>query len=311
MSFENPSPPQGFSIGICASDSAERLPDLLSFILGQRFGPDFHLQKIVVVASGCPETVLSEARKVSGSDRRFNLISEPARRGKAEAINQIVEESIGKYLVMLNADAFPGPRSIQTLLAIGSSSPMVGCVSARPVFDGGGGILQRALGLMWSAHNLMSLRLNHAGVSNHACDELILVKKSLLPRLPQDLVNDGAYIGGLMRARGFLVRFSNSATVKIEVPAKITDFLGQRRRILFGHLQVWKKLGHAPKTVESMLFMSPLTSLRTLVRLFSDRPRLIFALPVVVAGELISAFSAALDAGRSSRRHAIWKRSTG
>lgn len=308
MSFENVSAPQGFSIGICASDSADRLPDLLSFILGQRFGPDFQLQKIIVVASGCPETVLSEARNVAGSESRFRLISEPERRGKAEAINQILEEATGMYLVMLNADAFPGPHSIQTLLAMGSSSPRIGCVSARPVFDGGDGILQRALGLMWSAHNMMSLRLNHAGVSNHACDELILVRRSLVLRLPQDLVNDGAYIGGMMRRRGFLVKFSNTATVKIAVPTRLTDFLRQRRRIIFGHLQVWKKLGHAPKTVESMLLMSPLTSLRTLVGLFSDRPRLIFALPFVVAAELISAYSAAFDAASSSHRHAIWKR---
>ncbi len=310
MSFEKVTPPEGFSIGICASDSARMLPDLFSFILGERFGPDFQLQKVIVVASGCPESVLSEARNVAGSDSRFQLVSEPERRGKVEAINKIMEEATGKYLVMLNADAFPGPHSIQTLLAIGSSSARVGCVSARPVFDGGDGILQRALGLMWSAHNLMSLRLNHAGLSNHACDELVLVRRSLVPRLPPDLVNDGAYIGGLARARGFLVKFSNSATVKIEVPTRLTDLLRQRRRILFGHLQVWKKLGQAPKTVESMLFMNPLASLRTLVGLFSNRPRLILALPVVVAGELISGSLAALDALRSSGRHAIWKRSS-
>ena len=188
------------------------------------------------------------------------------------------------------------------------SDARVGCASAWPVFEDGGGLLRRALGLMWSAHSLMSLQLNHAGISNHACDELLVVRRSLIKKVPANLVNDGAYIGGLVHAQGYLVKFSTTARVKIEVPTRLSDLIRQRRRIIFGHVQVWRKLGHPPRTIESMLFMKPFLSVRTLVRLLSGRPRLIMALPVVGASELISTFMASIDAIRSPEKHAVWKR---
>ena len=298
----------GFTIGICASDSAVRLPDLLSFAKSEAYGRQFRLEKVVVVASAIPPTIISETRRVAGTDKRFELLVEPERRGKAQAINEVIERSTGEYLVMLNADAFPEPGSIREMLLLAEGNLNVGCVSALPVFEEGQGMLRRSLTLMWSAHSQLSLGLNHAGVSNHACDELMIVRRSLVPRLPSRVVNDGAYIGGLVRAKGYHVRFSDSARVRINVPSRFMDLVRQRRRILFGHVQVWKRLRRPPKTVESMLFIDPLVSLRTVVRLLSSRPRLIYALPVVVAAEIVSALLATWDTINSTGNHSAWRR---
>ena len=46
---------------------------------------------------------------------------------------------------------------------------------------------------MWYFHNESSMVLNHAGVSNHSSDEMMLVRSSALEHLPDGLVNDGAY----------------------------------------------------------------------------------------------------------------------
>ncbi len=303
--------PEGFSIGIFASDSASQLPALISFIRAEDFGPDFVLDRVTAVASGCPELITSRAKELAAADHRFRVIVEPERNGKARAINKVFERSAGKYIVMLNADAFPAAGAIRQLLTLEASDARIGCVSARPVFGDGEGLLRCALGLMWSAHSLMSLRLNHAGISNHSCDELLVVRRSLIGSVPDNLVNDGAYIGGLVNARGSLVKFSASATVKIEVPNKFMDLIRQRRRIIFGHVQVWKKLGRPPRTIESMLFIRPLMSVRTLVRLLSERPRLIRALPVVVVGELISTFMASIDTLGPGKKHTIWNRTAG
>lgn len=297
----------GFTIGICASDSATCLPSLFSFLTAEDYGKDFTLRKIVIVASGCPESVLAPVRKAVHSDSRISLITEPVRRGKAEAINRIIENSLGDYLVMLNADAFPAKSSIRKLLEV-ASGPRVGAASAKPVFDEGNGLLGRALALMWSAHSLMSLRLNHAGISNHACDELIVVRRSLLSRLPTNLVNDGAYIGGLVRAQGLKVKFSPAAEVMISVPIKPMDLIRQRRRITFGHVQVWKKLGRPPRTIETMLFTDPLMSLRTIIRVLSGRPRLILGFPLVLVGESVAILMGLVDATRSTDRHTVWRR---
>src|SRR5712692_1872749 len=308
MFHEQYSLPEGFTVGICASDSASQLPALLSFIKAENFGPYFVLERVIAVASECPEYITSKVKELASSDPRFRIVVEPERNGKARAINKIMKRSAGKYLVMLNADAFPEVGAIRQLLTMEASDARIGCVSARPVFEDGDGLLQRALWLMWSAHSPMSLQLSHAGISNHACDELLVVRKSLIKKVPANLVNDGAYIGGLMHAQGYLVKFSTSARVKIEVPTRLLDLIRQRRRIIFGHVQVWKKLGHPPRTIESMLLMKPLLSIRTLVRLLSGRPRLIIALPVVAASELISTFMASIDAVGSPEKHTVWKR---
>jgi len=262
----------------------------------------------VVVASGCPESILTPIRKLSESDSRIFLIEECKRHGKAEAINRILGSSLGEYLIMLNADAFPDPGSIRSLLAL-VTEPNVGAVSAKPIFDEGDGLVRRSLTLMWSAHSLLSLELNHAGLSNHACDELMVVRKSLVTSLPTNVVNDGAYIGGLVRTRGFSVKFSEDAKVRITVPHTAIDLIRQRRRIIFGHVQVWKELGHAPRTLESMLLMDPLASFKTLVRVVSGRPRLIASIPLLLAGESISVLMGLFDAARSTDRHTVWRRS--
>ena len=298
---------QGFSIGICASDSAPRLHSLLSFLRSEHYGADFELRKIVVVASGCPRSIISDVEESAHSDSRIQLISEDRRRGKAEAINRILKHSSGEHLVMVNADAFPEPGSIGQMLKV-VSDPSVGAVSAMPTFDDRGGLLKHSLSLMWSAHSVLSLRLNHAGISNHSCDELMVVRKSLVSSLPANLVNDGAYIGGLVRSQGFKVKFSSAAKVRIVVPRTLVDLIRQRRRIIYGHVQVWRKLGRPPKTIESMMLIDPLVSLKTLVSVLSERPRLITAVPVVLAGELLSIVTGLTDALRSTERHAVWRR---
>jgi cellulose synthase/poly-beta-1,6-N-acetylglucosamine synthase-like glycosyltransferase len=297
----------GFTIGICASDSAAWLPGLLRFLASEDYGQAHALSRIVVVASGCPEPVLASARLVAESDSRILLVVEDRRHGKAEAINRILRSTSSEYLVMLNADACPASGAIRGLLEV-AADPTVGAVSAEPVFEERGGLLRRSLALMWSVHNQMSVRLNHEGLSNHACDELLLVRGNLVSGLPSNVVNDGAYIGGLVQSRGFRVKVSPGSKVRIAVPHRAIDLIQQRRRIIFGHVQVWKRLGRPPRTLESMLFVDPLSSLGTLVGVLSKSPRFIPAIPLVLTGELISVLLGLYDVVTSTSTHAVWRR---
>lgn len=297
-----------FAVGICASDTAGRLPALLSFLRSEAYGDGFGLEQVITVASGCPPATISAAREAAAGDARFEFILEDERQGKAEAINRIVERARGDYLVLLNADAVPDPGSIGETLRLAGTDSRIGCVSALPRLEEGRGILRDSLGLMWSAHSCLSLSLNHMGVSNHACDELLVLRRSLVPRLPDGLVNDGAYIGGFLRARGYHVRFTSSARVRIVVPARVTDLIRQRRRIIFGHIQVWRELGTPPKTVESLFFLSPATGIRMLARTLASRPRYVLVLPVVLVSELISATLSIRDVVSSTSMHAVWRR---
>jgi glycosyltransferase involved in cell wall biosynthesis len=297
-----------FAIGICVSDDALNLAFLLERLRRETFSPNLFLHRIVIIASGCSERALSHAKILAEDDHRILLVEESARRGKAEAINIIIERFNEDYLVFVNGDAIPYPGAIERLLRVITEDRNVGAVSGAPTFEAGAGMTSDALKLMWMVHNDCSSSLNHKGISNHGSDELMALRSDVVVRLPRGLVNDGGYLTGLAYARGYKIRFCKDAAVKISVPSRFSDVIGQRRRIIFGHIQVWKMLGSSPRTVESMLCRSPAAGLSILVRNIARRPGLIKSLPIVALGEVIASLAAIFDTLSSSEKHVVWKR---
>jgi cellulose synthase/poly-beta-1,6-N-acetylglucosamine synthase-like glycosyltransferase len=250
---------------------------------------------------------LDNARKIALSDERIILIEEIERRGKADAINKILSLSKGEFVVFVNSDALPDQNSINKLLTILSNDCQAGVVSARAYFveEAGSGFVSDIEHLMWTAHNECSLLLNHMGLSNHSCDELMVVRRDILDYLSAGLVNDGSYIASRLRRKGYSVKFCNEASVKIDVPRKITGQIAQRRRIIFGHLQVKKLTGRMPKTTESMLLMSPRLGFMIPIKIMGKNPRLVWILPIAILGETISTLLALSDFVRSTTTHSV------
>ena len=297
-----------FSIGICVSDEALNLAPLLNTLKYEFSSPNRLLNKIIIVASGCSREALTYVKVLAQCDSRILLLEESARRGKAEAINKIIELFREDYLVFVNGDALPYPGSVQKLLHEIALDRNIGAVSGAPTFDADTDLTSDALRLMWMVHNDCSWSLNHKGISNHGSDELIVLKSDVVGRLPGELVNDGGYLTGLAFARGYKIKFCPDAPVKISVPSRFSDVVGQRRRIIFGHIQVWKMIGRSPRTLESMLFTSPVAGLSILIRNLAKQPRLIKSIPIVALGEIMASLGAILDTVRSSKRYVVWKR---
>ena len=236
------------------------------------------------------------------------LIEEETRYGKANAINRIIQDAVGEYFVFVNSDAMPERKSVSQLLLAMDKDPATGIVSGCPVFDRKRGLTSRLLQLMWFAHNECSRELNDASLSNHSSDELMIVRSSAVHLLPRGLVNDGAYMAGMAKRDGYLVKFCEKAKVKIDVPASLFDLIRQRRRITYGHFQVWKLTGKAPKTLESLLLFSPWTSLGILVKTLARHPGLLLALPLGAVEESFASLLAIKDNLISTTRHSVWKR---
>lgn len=298
----------GFSIGICAADSAANLDRLLWVIERETYPNGLTLRKVVLVASGCDAEALVHARELARRDIRFVLIEEPARRGKSAAINMIMENFEGELLVLLNSDADPEPGAISTLLLEIGRDNNVGMVSASPIVGNRGGITGSVLQLIWRVHNECLLRLNEGERNNHCCDELIVVRSKALRKLPADTVNDGAYLAGNAYQAGYSIKFSEAARVEIDVPHSFIDLMRQRRRIVYGHFQIWKSVGESPRTLESMLIESPLLSCSILIKTLAKSPRLVLALPFALVGEAVSVFLAMYDNLTASKKHTLWER---
>jgi biofilm PGA synthesis N-glycosyltransferase PgaC len=296
-----------FTVGICATGQPPTLQPLLATVLVTEM-QGFDLKKIVLVASNCSAETLLAARRMAARDPRIKLIEHEQRTGKADAINEIFKETEGDFLVYVNADALISPSSIPALLKNIEEDAGVGFISGRPIFEKPAGLIADVLDVMWTSHNLLSSDPNQRRQSNHGTDELMVIRSELLPELPPGVVNDGAYIAGRIRERGFRVGFQPEAVVQIDVPRRMVDLMRQRRRILFGHIQVKRLVGKAPRTVETMMFFNPLASGKIVIRMLATRPKRVLILPIAALGELIALSGALWDTFVSSTGHAVWKR---
>ncbi|MDA4125264.1 MAG: glycosyltransferase [Thaumarchaeota archaeon] len=302
--------PSDCTVGICATGQAEDTPALVSLVLAESFPEGLQLKKVIVVASECSETTVSKLRAIQKQENRVQLVSEEVRHGKADAINKILTQAKGDMIVFVNSDAHPQSGAISHLLSILTADGRVGAVSAMPVTQRAAGVAFSIADLMWATHNQCSLTLNHMNLSNHTCDELVAFRSKALTLLPEGLVNDGAFMASTARRKGYTVKFSTAAKVGIETPQRVSDLIGQRRRILFGHAQVWRRVGKPPRTVESLLVFSPSIGLRLLTTTVSRCPRYLLVLPVAVVTEFVASVLAVWDGLRSTKRHTVWRRFT-
>ena len=296
----------GFSIGICAADSAANLDQLLALIESESY--PLTMKKVVLVASGCEPKALASARELASRDQRLVLIEEPRRTGKSAAINQIIERVDGQFIVLVNSDALPEQGAISKLLREIAEENNVGMISASPVVGERTGIIGAVSELMWGVHNECLLRLNENDRNNHCCDELIVVRSKVLRKLPAETVNDGAYLAGTAYQAGYSIKFCHEARVRIDVPNSFVELMRQRRRIVYGHLQIRKSVGESPRTLESMFVKNPPLSLSILVKTLGRSPKLILALPVALVGETVSVVLAMWDNLTSSKKHTLWDR---
>lgn len=265
------------------------------------------MTKVVLVASAMDEDSLRMARRFAAREPRMLLLEHKERTGKADAINEVFRETKGDFLVYVNADAMVASEAIHALLEKIEDDPREGFVSGRPVFGRPKGMISDVLDLMWTSFNLLSADPAQSDNANHGTDELMAIRSELLAELPPGVVNDGAYIAGKIREKGFSVGYEPRAVVQIDVPRRMADLIGQRRRILYGHIQVKRLVGKVPRTVETMMFFSPMQSIGIVIKELAGRPRLILALPVAGLGEVL-AVSGALWDTLSSKSHAVWKR---
>lgn len=295
-----------FTVGIAATGSPPFLQPLLETILSGEV-PGSLLNKVVLVASECTAETLRMVRRIAAGDQRLRLFEHEKRTGKADAINEIFRHTEGDFLVYVNADALVGADSIPILLKSIEEDDGIGFISGRPVFPKLGGVISDVLDVMWSSFNLLSSDPNQSKQTNHGTDELMVIRSDLLSELPPGVVNDGAFLAGRIRERGFRVAFQPDAVVQIDVPTRMIDLIRQRRRILFGHIQVKRLLGKAPRTVETMMFFRPSKSLEIVVRMLAYKPKLILVIPVAFVGELLAVAGALWDTF-VSKDLAVWKR---
>lgn len=253
------------------------------------------LTEIIIVASGCTDRTEAIVREAATVDGRIRLISQPAREGKASAMNLFLREAQEDVLVLSSADLLPAEDALEKLVAP-FTDPDVGLTAGRPVpVNDPAEFMGFAAHLLWDLHHAMNEKGFKAG-------EMIAFRR-IFQRIPPFTAVDEASVEPLIRGQGYDVRYVPDALIYNKGPETVDDFLRQRRRIYAGHLDLQDRLGYSVST------MSGLTILGLLLRRLDWRPKQFFWTWRVVGLEMAGRYLGAQDY-RARRSHTIWDMAT-
>jgi len=223
------------TIGLAAYNEEKSIGCILKRLLAEEYPENF---EIIVVAGGTDDTI----RIVKDYVKRFEtvkLIEEKQRTGKPTAINEILRESQGRYIVLTDADVIPDFGSIKKLLEPFDTDLNVGATCGRviPTND------RRSLFGFWAhflydtAHNQRQKDFEN-GKLFHLTGYLCAIRGGTLQRIPEDALADDAVIGATIVHKGYKIIYVPDAAVYVKFPESFSDFLRQKRRTFAGFLQI-------------------------------------------------------------------------
>jgi len=262
--------PRFIAGGVVAHNDERRIERSIRSLLQQDLPRGTEWSRVWVVASGCTDRTVEIAQSFAEADPRVGLVVQPARRGKASAIGEVLRRAQGESLVLLNSDAAAAPGAVLALLdsAEGKSRPFA--VMGRPTVpvppnrEWAG-----TMRWMWELHHELHLEILRDGRGAHLSDELLLVSLPAFPWIEDGIINDGSYCAAWLRAHSGESWYAPAAEVVVDVPANPRDHLRQRRRITVGNAQVASRLGIHPTTAFRYLLQEPRRTVSAFRRAFA------------------------------------------
>lgn len=282
------------AVGIPAFNEAATVARAVRALLGQR-GPHLNALELVVVASGCTDETVGEARRAIEADARGRVLVQDRREGKASAIAAFLDALPGADVyVVAGADGVLEEGALEALVAR-FDDPSIGMAGGRPMpVNDPGTRLGRVVRLLWEMHHRVAVRSPKLG-------ELVAFRRAF-DAMPTDTAVDEAAIEALILARGLRLAYVPEARVRMKGPTTVREFLRQRRRIHAGHLRLRRASGHAPSTM----------GLGAILRAALDAtPRTARGILDLAAAATLEAAARALgawDASVGGRDHTVWER---
>jgi len=249
--------PPSVSVGICAYtelDSTLRLVDEALAV----HSPRFNVEEVIVAT---PNRAI--VQQLKGKDPRVRVIAEERREGKVTALRKVLKAATSEIFIHISADVRLQPDAIPNLVQDLVDDPGCGAVVSHIKLVNRGGIVDRASVLIFTLFNNMNQMLNEEGKLGMLGDVYALRREAATVP-PADVINEDAFIGLALRDMGYHIHKSKRAVVWIAGPRTPTDYIFQRTRILFGHLQLIGEHKEFPTTFEVTTPKSPVRNLKVL-----------------------------------------------
>jgi cellulose synthase/poly-beta-1,6-N-acetylglucosamine synthase-like glycosyltransferase len=208
---------------------------LLNILIKQNLPKNMILDKIIIIAAGYENFHFLKNRKIE-------FIEEKEREGKASAINLGLKKVSSDIVVLESGDTLPNKNTIKNLLKP-FEDPEVGMTTGRPIpLDDPKKFMGFLAHLVWLLHHLISFEKPKG-------TEISAFRK-IFKKIPKKLATDEVYIELEIFKKGYQIVYVPRAIVYNKNPARISDFLKQRRRIFTGHIHLKSQYHYAVSTLD-------------------------------------------------------------
>ena len=292
------------TVGIYAHNEQANISHVLESVLKRQELPD--TTRVIVVCSGCTDLTVPTVQHFAADDKRIELVIERERLGVGSAINRILERCATDLLILIEADTRPYKGTVHQLVAELEENN-AGLVGAWPIVENeNNGLIPRGLAFIRRVVLRSLFDLRSFDDRTYSNSEFVCIRRRLLDPVPTQIVNVDTYIDLCIHKRGYPVLPSRKVKVLIRLPESIPDFLAQRRRIYYGHMQIKRLFGTYASSMEGIVSRKPPLAVRSVVQEVRINPRLTFEMWPVLLLDLLAYAGACLDLVRRSD-HVRWK----
>lgn len=223
---ENKSELPVVTIGICTHNERDNISNALNSCLDCDY-PKNKLEIIVVDDSddGTDEIIQEFVKK--NKNIRFYTLNKI---GKAAAINTVLKRSTGDVIVFFSGDCIINRDSLKFL--IGGFDNGVGGTTGRKFVRNKKKMSHIISHILWRIHHKLSL------VNPKMCGDLCAIKRGFIDEIPENTINDDAYIDAIIKKKGINIQYVPKAIVEIQPYKNFYQYFKVRRRILRGYMQI-------------------------------------------------------------------------
>jgi cellulose synthase/poly-beta-1,6-N-acetylglucosamine synthase-like glycosyltransferase len=217
------------------------------------------------------------------------VLADGPRRGKPAAINRAINQVTTDVVVFSDANNYYEAEAL-TRLVTPFSNPRVGAVTGAKRVRASDSLTGAGEGLYWRYESLIKTAESRLGSCVGVNGEIFAVRAELLDELPEDIINDDAYMAMQVLKAGFDVVYQPDAVSWEPASETAGDDRLRRERIVAGRIQA---LARAPHIVP---WRRPVVAWQIVSHKLL-RP----VIPVLAGVALVSTLASLRDAARNRR----------
>jgi len=228
-----------FTLGLVSLNEERTIGSAVKAMVGEMNGVS---SELILVVGGTDRTV-TFAAEAAKNGKNVRLIEDSSPRGKPAALNTLFSEARGRIVVLSDGDVSVQRGALQDI-AHAFENERVGAASGRVIGSQTSlNAIQKACDLMTEMMHISRMRTYEKGGSlDLASGYLIAIRRELAPVLPLDASSDDGFLSLSVRSQGYSIAYVDKAVVAIRYPKTISDFLKQKSRTRYGHLQLARDL---------------------------------------------------------------------